>query len=57
MPLFCICQNHLNCTMMAYTVSPINWVINHVYIYFDSGVLNAYVPECIFKEQEFITLQ
>lgn len=57
MPLFCTCQNHLNCTVMTGTVSPINWVIGHVCIYPDSGVLNAWAPGHIFKEQEFITLQ
>lgn len=35
---FCTCRNHLNCTMMTYTVLPINWVINHVYIYILTAV-------------------
>lgn len=51
MTLFCTCQNHLNCTMIAYTISPINWIINHVCIYFDSGVLNAWVSGHTFKKQ------
>lgn len=57
MTVFCTCQNHLNCATIAYTISQINWVINRVCVYFDTGVLNAWIPGHSFKKQEFITLQ
>lgn len=39
MTVFCTCQNHLNFTMIAYKILPVNWVINHVSAYCDSSVL------------------